>query len=234
MVRFHGPTNLCCLGSNKPPVANTPAPPVTTNFPPQVDPIPAPPTSPPSIRPLSVKILTRIPRSSRHCVTTKLAKILNEVCASGEVEAWDGLFRFPSRCLRAPRRGGHRRSLASQVNELVKIEADPVVSPIRPLSKPRSQNLDALATRVATKLEEGDFKGAVHLACSEDSIADLSNKIMMALKSKHLAPHPDTKIPTPPDASNIPVPIAEEEVARAVRSFPNGSTGGSDGLCPSI
>ena len=36
----------------------------------------------------------------------------------------------------------------------------------------------------------------------------------------------------PPDASNVPVPIAEEEVARAVRSFPNGSAGGPDGLRP--
>ena len=127
---------------------------------------------------------------------------------------------------------GHHRSLASQVNELVKIEADAVVAPIRPLSKPRSQNLNALATTVATKLEEGDFKGAVRLACSENSIADLSNETMEALKSKHPAPHPDTKIPTPPDASNVPVQIAEEEVARAVRSFPNGSAGGPDGLRP--
>ena len=126
----------------------------------------------------------------------------------------------------------HRRSLTSQVNELVKIKADPVVAPIRPLSKPRSQNLDALAARVATKLEEGDFKGAVHLACSEDSIADLSNETMAALKSKHPAAHLNTKIPTPPDASNVPVPIAEEEVTRAVRSFPNGSSGGPDGLRP--
>ena len=117
---------------------------------------------------------------------------------------------------------------------LVELEADPVVASIRPLSKPSSQNLDTLATRVTTKLEEGDFKCAVRLACSEDSIADLSNDIIAALKSKHPAPHPDTKIPMPPDASNVPVPIAEEEVARAVRSFPNGSAGGPDGLPPSI
>ena len=115
---------------------------------------------------------------------------------------------------------------------MVKIEADPVVAPIRPLSKPRSQNLDVLATRVATKLEEGDFKGAVRLACSEDSIADLSNETTAALKSKHPAPRPDTKIPMPPDAPNIPLPIAEEKVTKAVRSFPNGSAGGPDGLRP--
>ena len=158
--------------------------------------------------------------------------ILNEVCAFCEVESWDCLFRLPSKCLRALRRRGHRQSLASQVNELVKIEADSVVAPILPLSKPRSQNLDALATRVTTKLEEGDFKGAVRLACSDDSIADLSNETMAALKFKHPAPHLDTKIPTPPDASNVPVPIAEEEVARAVCSFPNGSADGLDGLHP--
>ena len=55
---------------------------------------------------------------------------------------------------------------------------------------------------------------------------------MAALKSKLPVPHPDTKIPMPPNASNVLVPIAEEEVARAVRSFPNCSAGGLDGLCP--
>ena len=55
---------------------------------------------------------------------------------------------------------------------------------------------------------------------------------MVALKCKYPAPHLDTKIPTPPDASDVPVPIAEEEVARAVCSFPNGSVGGPDGVCP--
>ena len=232
VIRSHGPINSRCSNSNKPPVTNYPTPLVTTHSTPLGDPIQAPSTSSLSIHPLSVKILKRIPRGSRHCVATKLAVILNEICASGEVEAWDRLFRFPPRCLQAPRTGGHRQSLASQVNKLVELEADPVVASIRPLSKPSSQNLDTLATRVTTKLEEGDFKGAVRLACSEDSFADLSNDTIAALKSKHPAPHPDTKIPMPPDASNVPVPIAEEEVARAVHSFPNGSAGGPDGLRP--
>ena len=50
---------------------------------------------------------------SRHCVATNLATIINEVCASGEVEAWDRLFRFLSRCLQALRRGGHCQIVAS-------------------------------------------------------------------------------------------------------------------------
>ena len=168
VIRAHGPTNSRCSGSNKPPVTNYPAPLITTHSTPLGDPIQAPSISSLSIHPLSVKILKPIPRGSRHCVATKLAVILNEICASGEVEAWDRLFIFPPWCLQAPRRGGHRRSLASQVNKLVELEADPVVASIRPLSKPSSQNLDTLATRVTTKLEEGDFKGAVRLACSED------------------------------------------------------------------
>jgi hypothetical protein len=40
-------------------------------------------------------------------------------------------------------------------------------------SKPWN-SVDALAARVSSKLEEGDYKGAVRLACSRDTIAEHS------------------------------------------------------------
>ena len=54
-----------------------------------------------------------------------------------------------------------------------------------------------LRPSVTEKLEEGDFKGAVHLACSEDSIAYRSNVTFAALKEKHPPPHSDSSIPSP-------------------------------------
>ena len=35
--------------------------------------------------------------------------------------------------------------------------------------------MEVLASRVANKLEEGDYKGAVRLACAEDTIAEPSH-----------------------------------------------------------
>ena len=92
--------------------------------------------------------------------------------------------------------------------------------------------LESLATLVSSKLEEGDFRGAVRLACSEDSCAEMSDSTLKALQQKHPAPHPDSSIPPPPQDPILPTSVTEEEVLQAIRSFPNGSAAGPDGLRP--
>ena len=86
----------------------------------------------------------------------------------------------------------------------------------------------------STKLEEGDFRGTVRLACSEDAVAEHNDATVAALWAKHPAPHPDTNFPLPPQENEPQPPIAvtEQDVARAVLSFPRGSAGGPDGLLP--
>ena len=55
-------------------------------------------------------------------------------------------------------------------------------------------SLESLAALVATKLEEGDFKGAVCLACSEDSVAGMNNSNLDVFKRKlhYIGPRPMT------------------------------------------
>ena len=90
-----------------------------------------------------------------------------------------------------------------------------------------------LAGRVSAKIEEGDFRGAIRLASSDDSLADASDETYTALCAKHPAPHPDSKIPPGPS-----VCVSDEsdvtcaEVFHAIRSFPCGSAGGPDMLRP--
>ena len=95
--------------------------------------------------------------------------------------------------------------------------------------------LEALASLVVSKLEEGNLKEAIRLACSQETIPDTSDKTLVALHQKFPSPHPDTCLPPPPpppeDSSLIPL-IMEEAVATAIRSFPNGSAGGPHGLSP--
>ena len=134
-----------------------------------------------------------------------------------------------------PREVGHCRSLASEVNRQLREEVNDPTPPIpssQGCTKTRGDSLNALATRVATKLKEGDYKGAVRLACSEESIADLNEETWAALKAKHPPPHPSTMIPPPPKESTSSSLISEEEVAQAIRSFPNDSAGGPEGLRP--
>ena len=168
----------------------------------------------------------------------KLATILEAVSRDNDHAAWDRLLRFCSRCFRSPPRGGHRRSLAMAINRQLSEETNcSTTPPTSTCSKqtrgPPQDPLKTLASRVSSKLEEGDFKGAVKLACSEDTIADMSIATLSALQQKHPSPHPDSCIPPLPQGSVAhTVSVSVEEVAKAIRSFPNGSAGGPDGLRP--
>ena len=96
-----------------------------------------------------------------------------------------------------------------------------------------SDPFGGLARRVAIKLEKGNFKGAVRVASSEDTLAEMVEVTILALRAKHPPPHPNFSLPPPPDDDSIPVvSVTEREVAAAIHSFPNGSTGGLDGLRP--
>ena len=141
------------------------------------------------------KILKIIPRASRPLAASKLACILDGVTAKNDLVSWDHLFRFPSHCLCTPVRGGHRKSLVSVVNQQLREEVDPPSTQqgsligVRPnpnvKSKHKSDPLSSLATCVASKLEECDYRGAVRLACSDDTIAVMNAETVAALQAKH-------------------------------------------------
>ena len=55
----------------------------------------------------------------------------------------------------------------------------------------------------------------------------------MSLQEKHPQTHPESDIPSGPSVSQVaPVQVSVDELARAIFSFPCGSSGGPDGLCP--
>ena len=181
-----------------------------------------------------VRMLRRIPRASRDQASAKLTTILEGVVGSNSVTAWERLPYFSVCCLRVPPRGGHRRSLATLVNKQLREKAHPSSPPAcqkRRGTRP-SDPLYSLRRQVSTKLEEGDFRGAVRLACSEDSIAKPSNDTYVALRQKHPSPRAESAIPAPPIVHPNSMTVTEAEVLQAVKSFLCGSAGGRDGLRP--
>ena len=91
--------------------------------------------------------------------------------------------------MRVPDRGGHRRNLTSHTKQLIKEEANPTIvqsAPNRRTGKFIRDPVDTLAGRVSAKLEEGDFKGAVRLASSEDGIAVPSSETLATLREVKL------------------------------------------------
>ena len=103
---------------------------------------------------------------------------------------WVRLLTYPTKCLVTPCRGGKHWSLATLVNKQVTQESSEAETPASQYCPKDSRNrnlIDQLANRVSSKLEEGDYIGAVRIACSEDVITEYSTEILEALTSKHLS-----------------------------------------------
>ena len=121
--------------------------------------------------------------------------ILGVVVDKNDHTSWVRLLGFSARCLRHPVCGGGRQSHTKAVNRQLREEFDPppTASSCLALKRSRSDDLDAqLAACVLAKLEEGDFKGAVRLASSEDTLAPLNEA---TLKPSRGNIHPHTLTP---------------------------------------
>ena len=100
-------------------------------------------------------------------------------------------------------------------------------------SKGKNKDTDYLAKLVAAKINDGDVKGAVRLACSDDVLAPHTQSTLETLRAKHPPLHPDSSFPVATAEQLQHVFVLEPKVVlSAIRSFPNGSSGGIDGLKP--
>ena len=85
---------------------------------------------------------------------------------------------------------------------------------------------------MSSKLEEGDYKGAVRLACSRDTVVEHSTSNVEAMKMKHPSRQVNSTFEAQPQPISLSFTIDANAVRRAIMSFPNGSSGGADGLLP--
>ena len=125
---------------------------------------------------------------------------------------------------------GHRRNLASIINQAIRDEADPPL--VLPKKRgPKHTSPNNLAVRVSAKLEERDFKGAIRLASSAESLCTPDESSLIHLSKKHPPAHPGSTFPAAPLLQDTLV-VSPTKVKKAVMSFPAGSAGGADGLLP--
>ena len=121
--------------------------------------------------------------------------------------------------------------MASHVRRALSDDTIPTDSSHQPFQDTNNP-LKNLVARVAAKLEEGDFKGAVRVASSDVSFAPTNSTTLDLLRDKHPPPRqPYSSIP-PQDNNSIGMEVTSSDVNDAIRSFPPGSAGGPDGLRP--
>ena len=104
-----------------------------------------------------------------------------------------------------------------------------------PLRSKRSQESSKLAATVSSKLEDGDVRGAIRLAASDDTSAPFTDATVEELKLKHPPRAANTQLFSAANAtmqSTQPnsLMLSESAILAAVRSFQPGSAGGLDGL----
>ena len=100
---------------------------------------------------------------------------------SNELASWNRLLHFSTRCLCVLSRGGSHYKSTKAFKKQIEDEVDP--DPGKQHGRKTQKYIPAglLAAHVAAKLEEGDFTGAIRLACSEDIIADRNKATPNAL-----------------------------------------------------
>ena len=182
------------------------------------------------------RVLKRVPKASRIPAADKLAETLRQVTAEPDsVDKWVDLFAFTFTCFGVPgQRGGqrHLKSLASKVNAAVTCfpASSAPVKQQKPVKSRQSSDVN-LAARVSSKLEDGDIRGAIRLAASDDTLAPFDDVTAEALRFKHPSrAASDSPPPTPNNDSCLT--LQQADILAAIKSFMPGSAGGLDGLRP--
>ena len=197
-------------------------------------------------------IVKWIPKSVRRACAVLLTEIIQQIVRQPEeVKNWISLMKFTRSVICLPTGqsslGGVSKSISRHCVEF----RNPAVSQ---LSSQTSSTLDTsihrnifhkgkgkgvetetsrLGRDVTAKLEEGNYKGAIRRLCSEDTFAPISSVTINALKEKHpCAPADRRSIVLPSDHQIVSLQVDSNLVRTAIFKFPQGSTGGLDGLTP--
>ena len=89
-----------------------------------------------------------------------------------------------------------------------------------------------LAAAITNKVEDGNFRAAVRLLCSEKTVAPNNDDMFVALKAKHRAASSDSRqaVDLKGNVRFLPLQVSPEEVMKSLKNFPAGSAGDPDGL----
>lgn len=171
----------------------------------------------------NVIILKRIPRAARRTAALKLSSILESCCTHNDLKHWAILltFVYSNFCLPVKKT---KHSLATSIKK----NLNSAIKDSLPYKK-RNFKQSLLSTRIEAKVADGDIRGAVKILSSQDTLSPASEETLKKLMDKHPQCHRQFK------CSNVEVEnmsVCEEDVKLALSSFPNGSSGGMDGLRP--
>jgi len=177
-------------------------------------------------------LVHRIPKAARIATAEILTKVIRDCINLNTMSSWTRLLTFSYSTFCLPEKKDRKVSLASIIKQnLFRSEASPISA--KELTQPKPSKSDkVLRKRIEAKINDGDISGAVRLLSSDESVVSATVEVVENLKSKHPKSPEDITFPDELDQAELNFDISVEEVCEAVRSFPNGSAGGIDGLRP--
>jgi len=89
------------------------------------------------------------------------------------------------------------------------------------LQNKQSDSKTSYAKRAISKLEDEDISGAVRILSSDEAFASFDASTLESLRSKHPIANSISQSPiSPSDLSSAPFKTCEEDVLKAIFSFP--------------
>lgn len=175
---------------------------------------------------LDIRVLKRVPRGARILAANKLSKCVEECLANPNLATtWKNLLTFAYTSLRVPEKVNNV-SLVSMVKRNIE-KAELLFT-----KRPKKRTPISLSKRVEYKIADGDIKGAVRILSSTDTLSPQNESTLSQLKMKHPPPSREMVFPDPPGKDIEPLVVSERDIFFSIKSFPNGSGSGIDGLLP--
>ena len=184
---------------------------------------------------LSSQTIKHIPKAARLECARALANVLNKIVDNPlSVSEWSHLLYYGKEVLIAPPRAGRRVNLPNMIkkrNACYISRREVTQSDATTKYKPSRTNDDFFSSIIRSKIEDGNIRAAVRILCSDDSIAADNPETLQSLRDKHPSNRENLSAPLDPSSTQA-LQISENDITKAVRSFPTGSAGGPDGIRP--
>ncbi len=182
--------------------------------------------------------LKRIPKGARGEAAKALLQSITSVLRDPSSKpAWLNLFDFAPSCFVKPGRGGKSRNLTTKIIQQIRAYEHGEITHTSGNSggyqQPGSLKADPdvqAARRAAAKLEEGSISAAVRILNAREEPLRPCQEVYEKLLALH-PKVPQDRRPCPP-RNCAPIQTSNRLVKKAITTFPNGSSGGPDGLRP--
>ena len=182
------------------------------------------------------RVMVHIPKSDRSTVAEALDSTIDDALSIGDDISWSKLLSYVSVVFgESSRDHDSSTSLASIVrSNLLKLDSSLPAWTVSSPTIPHVSNMSptkSLRSIIHRKLSLGDVSSALRVIASDDTVFDATPEIQHALHLKHPHAPADADFPSfPADINGFSA--SENDVARVLRHFTVGSSGGIDSLRP--